>query len=231
MLAPPSRRVSRTPHPLPTQRNPRGGGRPGSPRRGSRRLISWADCGERQADGGASSTRLLPPPLPPAGRRARAGSGEVVAPAPGGGVRAAAARPGGSPVGGAHPSERRSPPRARRARPAAAPAGPRPCSRNSRGVHQPSPLGPGRARGRAACAWSPPSSQHRVAHECRPDVGAAASSRGGRGPGNEDPADARSPRESPGGPRPDTGPGGLEIRTPEVASTVRTSFSRGLKRS
>lgn len=74
-----------------------------------------------------------------------------------------------------------------------------------------------RARGRAARAAPQPGYRPRVAPERRP-----------YGPGKQDPADARSPRESPGtgGPRPDTRPRRLGTRTPEAARTVRTSFSR-----
>ncbi|XP_027401230.1 uncharacterized protein LOC113894779 [Bos indicus x Bos taurus] len=162
---------------------PTGAGHPGSPGRGLGRQpggtdTGAADTGTRRADATASSPPA-PVSSPSPGGRARAGR------EPGGSVRAAAARPGGSRGRGARRSERTSPRRARRSSPAAAPARCRPRSRTR--------AREGRGRPRAA----PPDSRHRVAPERRPNGGAAAT-RGGRGPGKQHPADARSPREPPG---------------------------------
>ena len=161
-----------------------GAGRPGSPSRGPGR-----QTGVRGGRMGAPPAPRLPPsPLKPAGGRAQAGR------EPGGSVRAAPALPGGSRGRGARRSERTSPPRVRRARPAAAPARRRPRSR----IRE-APTGRGRGDPGARGEGPPPlGSRHHVAPERSPNGGAAARSRGDQGPGKEDPADARSPREPPG---------------------------------
>ena len=148
----------------------------------------------------------------PSRRRFRDSQQTEVPPAPfPGQARAGGERRGWASGGrGARRSERASPRRRPRSRIREAPSG--------RGRGDPSARGEGPP---------PPGSRHYVAPERCRDGGAAARSRGGRGPGKEDPRTpaARGNQQGPGGPR------RLGMRTPEAARTVRSSFSRFEKES
>ena len=79
--------------------------------------------------------------------------------------------------------------------------------------------------GRGRPRWAPgTTSPLREARTAGPPRGAAET----KDPGRRIPRTpaARGNHQGPGGPRPDTGPRRLEMRTPEAARTVRASFSR-----